>query len=147
MRDMKRSFLLACALAACAAAAHAQVTVTDAWVRGTVPGQTTTGAFMQLRSAADAKLVAVTSPVAKMVEIHETKEEGGVMKMRAREAIDLPAGKAVALAPGGFHVMLMGVGAPLKVGATVPLALVVEAKDGSRATVDVAARVRPPGAP
>ncbi len=87
--------------------ASAQVTVTDPWVRGTVAGQRATGAFMKLTPAADQKLVAAASPVAKIVEIHEMAMDGGVMKMRAIPKLDLPAGKATELKPGGYHVMLM----------------------------------------
>ena len=74
--------------------AAAQVAVTDAWVRGTVTGQKVTGAFMQLKSPTDTALVAVTSPVAKVVEIHEMKQDGGMMKMRAVDKVALPAGKS-----------------------------------------------------
>ena len=87
--------LLIAAIAGAALPAAAQVTVTDAWVRGTVTGQKATGAFMQLKSAADTTLVGATSPAAKIVEIHEMKMEGGMMKMNAVDKLALPAGKAV----------------------------------------------------
>ena len=61
----------------------AQVTVSDAWARAVVPGQMATGAFMRLTSATDATLVDAASPAAKIVEIHEMKMDGGVMKMNA----------------------------------------------------------------
>ena len=123
--------------------AVAQVTVSDAWVRGTVVGQKVSGAFMQLTSPADATLVAVTSPAAKTVEIHEMKMDGGVMKMRALENLALPAGKAVDLKPGGYHMMLMELTQPLKVGETVPLTLTIADKAGNKQTIEVKARVRP----
>src|SRR6058998_22278 len=91
---------------ACALPAAAEVTVKDAWIRGTVPGQKVTGAFMQLSSTADAALVEASSPSAKFVEIHEMKQEGDVMKMKAVDRLALPAGKPVALTPGGYHMML-----------------------------------------
>ena len=75
-------------------AAQAQVTVKDAWVRATVPQQKATGAFMQLQSAQDAKLLSAQSPVAGVVEVHEMAMDGGVMKMRAVPSLALPAGKA-----------------------------------------------------
>src|SRR6266545_8099496 len=121
---------LGAAAALFALAACAQIAVADAWVRATVPGQRTAGAFMQLKSATDAGLVGVSSPIAKVVEIHEMKLDAGVMKMRAVDRLDLPAGKPVALSPGGYHVMLMGVAQPLKEGDRVPLTLVVEDKSG-----------------
>ena len=127
---------------ALAQSALAQVTVTDAWVRGTVAGQKATGAFMQLKSPADAALVDAASPVAKIVEIHEMKMEGGVMTMRAVDKLPLPAGKAVELKPGGYHVMLMDLAQPLKEGDTVPLKLTFEDKAGKKQTQDVKAQVK-----
>lgn len=129
------------------ATALAQVSVSEPWVRATVPQQKATGAFMQLTAAEDAKLVEVRSPAAKVVEVHEMAMEGNVMKMRAIPALALPAGKPVALKPGGYHVMLIDLVVPVKEGETVPLTLVVEGKDGKRTTVDVAATVRPLNAP
>lgn len=137
-----KSFAAGIALAVVAVSAQAQVAVKDAWVRGTVPGQKATGAFMQLTSTSDASLVAVSSPVAKIVEIHTMTMENGVMKMRAVESIALPAGGAVDLKPGGYHVMLMDVRA-LKDGETVPLKLTFADKSGKRTTQDVNAVVRP----
>ncbi len=127
--------------AACAAPALAQVTVKDAWVRGTAPQQRATGAFMQLTSATDAKVVAAQSPAAAIVEIHEMRMDGGVMRMRAVSALELPANRTVELKPGGYHVMLIDLKQPLKEGDTVALTLTVEAKDGKRSTLDVSAPV------
>jgi copper(I)-binding protein len=125
-----------------AQSAAAQVTVADPWVRGTVAGQMATGAFMQLRSATDTTLVDVSSPAAKIVEIHEMKMAGGVMKMSAVDRLPLPAGKAVELTPGGYHMMLMGLAQPLKEGDTVPLKLTLEDKAGKKTTVEVRAQVK-----
>ena len=136
------SALLAALLSAHAAPVAAQVAVSDAWVRGTVPGQMATGAFMQLKSPTDAALVAAASPAARIVEIHEMKMEGGVMKMSAVDRLALPAGKAVELKPGGYHVMLMELRQQVKEGDTVPLTLVVEGPDKKRETVEVKAVVR-----
>ncbi|MBL8359595.1 MAG: copper chaperone PCu(A)C [Rubrivivax sp.] len=133
---------LACALAAGAAAAHAQTTVKDAWVRGTVPQQKATGLFAQLTSAGGGKLVSASSPVAGIVEIHEMAMAGDVMKMRAVTGIELPAGKAVDLKPGGYHVMLMDLKQPLKEGDTVQVTFVIEGKDGKRESVAVKAPVK-----
>jgi len=78
------------------------------------------------------------------VQIHEMKMENDVMKMRAISRLDLPAGKAVELKPGGYHVMLMGLKQQLKDGDTVPVVLVIEGKDGKRETVEVKAPVKAP---
>jgi copper(I)-binding protein len=127
--------------------AQAQVTVKDAWVRATVAQQKATGAFMQLQSAQDAKLVSAQSPVAGVVEVHEMAMDGGVMRMRAVPSLDLPAGKAVDLKPGGYHVMLMDLKAQVKDGDTVPVTLVVEGKDGKRQSVELKVPARAAAAP
>ena len=124
-------------------AAQAQVTVKDAWVRATVPQQKATGAFMQLQSVQDVKVISAQSPVAGVVEVHEMSMDGGVMKMRAIKGLDLPAGKTVELKPGGYHVMLMDLKEQMKEGATVPVTLVIEGKDKKRSTVEIKAPVKP----
>ena len=122
--------------------ALAQVTVTDPWVRGTVAEQKATGAFMRLTAPVDSRVVEARSPVAGTVEIHEMKMDNGVMRMRAMPALTLPANQAVDLAPGGYHVMLMGLKQPLKAGDTVPITLVVEGPDKQRRNIEVSAPVR-----
>lgn len=121
--------LLAMALAAFCGGVSAQtIDITDAWVRSTVPGQMATGAFMKITAKEGATLVGVSSPAAGAAAVHEMKMDGGVMTMRAAPALALPAGKTVALAPGGYHVMLMDLKAALPKGSTVALTLVF--KDG-----------------
>lgn len=127
---------------ACALPVTAQVTVTDAWVRGTVAGQQVTGAFMRLTSPADATLTGVASSTAKLAEIHEMKMEGGMMKMKAVDRLPLPAGKPVDLKPGGYHVMLFDLKQPLEEGDVVALTLSIEDKSGKKSTVEVKAAVR-----
>ncbi len=134
--------LSALALMWAAGGAHAQVTVGDPWVRATVAQQKATGMFAQVTSAQGGKLVAASSPVAAVVEIHEMAMENNVMKMRAVPGLELPAGKAVDLKPGGYHVMLMGLKQQVKEGEVVPVTLVVEGKDGKRESVEVKAPVR-----
>jgi hypothetical protein len=126
----------------CVPWASAQVTVADAWARAVVPGQMATGAFMRLTAATDAALVGAASPAAKIVEIHEMKMEGGVMKMSAVDRLPLPAGKPVELKPGGYHVMLMDLVEPLKEGDTVPITLTVADKAGKTQKIEVRASVR-----
>ncbi|WP_295990964.1 copper chaperone PCu(A)C [Rugamonas sp.] len=112
-----------------ASGALAQVSVKDAWIRATVPAAKAGGAFMRLQSAQDARLVAVRSPVAGVVEIHQMEMAGETMKMHAVAGLDLPAGKPVDLASGGYHVMLLDLKHQLKEGETVPLTLVIEQKN------------------
>ena len=121
MNTLFRTGLLAAALLS--ANAWAQVKIEQAWTRATVQGQKATGAFMKITANQPLQLVAVSSPVAGVAEIHEMKMEGNVMKMRALPALDLPAGQAVELKPGGHHLMLMDLKAPLAPNSSVSLTL------------------------
>jgi copper(I)-binding protein len=131
--------LCACLLAG---AAQAQVVVKGPWVRATVPAQKATGAFMQLEAAADSKLVAASSPVAGIVEVHEMAMEHDVMRMRQIPYLTLPAGKTVELSPGGYHIMLLELKRQAKEGDKLPLSLIIEGKDGHRKTIQTEAVVR-----
>ena len=146
IRVLKARAFVACGLLWCAlwaGSAMAQpVAIRDAWIRGTVAGQTASGAFMSLTSRSPARLVAAASPVAGMVEIHNMKMEGGVMRMFAVDGIDLPANRTVKLAPGGYHVMLMDLKRTLKAGERVPLKLTVELAGGKRETIELDVEVR-----
>lgn len=114
------------------------VEVKDAWVRATVQGQQATGAFMRLTAKDAARLVRVSSPVAGVAEVHEMKMEGDVMKMRAVVGgLELPAGKAVELKPGGYHVMLMDLKMALQKDTTVPLTLVFKDAKGSESKTEI----------
>ncbi|MDO7911395.1 copper chaperone PCu(A)C [Pseudomonas sp. 22-AL-CL-001] len=133
---------LALALASLALPALADTTVSDAWVRATVPHQPSTGAFMTLTASTDSTLVSVASPVAKNVQVHEMTMKGDIMGMRKVDALPLPAGKAVSLDPNGYHVMLMGLNTQVKEGTDVPLTLTVENDKGERQVIEVKAPVR-----
>ena len=122
--------------------AWSQVTVSDAWVRGTVQGQTATGAFMTLKSPADAVFKRAESASADKVEIHEMKMDGNVMRMKAVLQLEVPAGKPVELGPGGYHVMLLGLKKPLAKGDKVVLKLHFEGRDKKAQVVEVQAAVR-----
>ncbi|WP_310609532.1 copper chaperone PCu(A)C [Limnohabitans sp.] len=135
----------------CAVSAFAQsVTVTDAWARATVQGQKATGAFMKITAKDNTKLVGVSSPMAGVAEIHEMKMEKDVMKMAAlSNGLDLPAGKAIELKPGSYHVMLMDLKAPLAKDTTVPLTLTLQDAKGMKSTVELKLLVgmQPPAMP
>lgn len=126
--------------------AQTTVKVEDAWVRGTVASQKATGAFMRLTASANARLVAAQSPAAGVVEIHEMAMEKDVMKMRAVPGLELSAGKAVELKPGGYHVMLMDLKQPLKAGDRVAITLVFEDAAKKRFTQEIQAPVNALGA-
>ena len=125
------------ALLLAAGLAQAQIQVEGAWARASVQGQKATGAFMKLTAKDGAKLVSASSPAAGVTEVHEMKMEGDVMKMRAIPALDLPAGKAVELKPGGYHVMLMDLKAPLMKDTVVPLTLVFKDAKGAESKVEL----------
>lgn len=134
--------LLAATMLTLACGAHAQVAVSDAWVRATVPGQQATGMFATLTATQDSKLVGGSSPAAGTVEVHEMKMEGDVMKMRAIASLPLPAGQAVSLKPGSYHVMLLGLKKPLSDGSSVPVKLVIEDAQKKQSTVEVKVPVK-----
>ena len=143
MKALTASLLMTLA----SSAALAQTTATDPWVRGTVAQQKASGLFVQLTSAQGGRLVSASSPLASSVEIHEMAMDGNVMTMRALpDGLALPAGKAVALKPGGVHIMLMGLKQALKAGDTVPVTLVIEGADKKRETLEIKAPVRALGA-
>ena len=135
------------ALATFATQAHefkaGAITIGHPYARATAAGQPTGGGFMKfVNGGANDKLLSVSAEVSNSVEIHEMKMEGDVMKMRQVDGIELPASKTVELKPGGYHVMFIGLKAPLKVGDKFPLKLKFE-KAGV-VTVDV--NVEAPGA-
>lgn len=123
-------------------AASAQTIASEAWVRATVTGQKATGLFVELKSPSAARLVGGSSPVAASVEVHEMSMTDGVMRMRAIPALNLPAGKAVTLKPGSYHVMLMGLKAPVNAGDVVPVALTIERDGGKPETLTLQATAR-----
>jgi periplasmic copper chaperone A len=138
---MNKSFLLFAAAFA-SVTAHAQVTVDKPWVRTTVAQQTTTAAYLTITSARGGKLVSASSPAAAVVDVHEMKMAGDMMKMRTVDALALPAGKPIEFKPNGYHLMMTGLKAPVKAGDVVPITLVVEDAQGQRETVDVKATAR-----
>lgn len=125
-----------------AGASAADLEVKDAWVRGTVPAQKATGAFMQLSSKGGITLVGVASPAANVVELHEMVMDNNVMKMRAVPRLDVQPGKPVELKPGSYHVMLIDLKKPLSKGEVVPITLKIEGKDKKVENVEVKAEVR-----
>ena len=118
------------------------VKVENAWVRATAPGQKVAGGFMKLTADADMVLVGGTSPIYTSVELHFMRMENGVMEMRQMKEIALPRAKTVSLAPGGFHVMFIGLKGQVKPGQKVPLTLVVKGGDGKEQRLEVAAETR-----
>ena len=137
------TILLSAALINGAATAQT-VTVADAWVRVTVAAQRATGAFLKLTvQGADATLIAVTSPVAGVTQIHEMAMSEGVMRMReVKGGMPLKAGQIFELKPGGYHIMMMDLKQPVKAGDRVLLSLTFKQANGQQTTTQVDAEVR-----
>ncbi len=116
------------------------VTVRDAWVREAAAGRAVTGAFMVIVNSGDTPraLVRGTASVGDTLELHEMKREDGMMRMSPVQRIEIPAKGEAALRPGGYHLMLFGLKAPLTATDTVRFTLTLD--DGS--SVQVAAPVR-----
>ena len=129
-------------IAGAALAQTSPVEITDAWARAT-PGKAENGAaYLTIVSPVADRVTAVSTPVAQKAELHTMSMEGGVMKMRPLEGIDLAPGQPVTLKPGGMHIMLIGLVKPLQAGQSFPLTLSFE-KAGSR---EVAVAVEKAGA-
>lgn len=123
--------------------------VHSAWARATPPKAPAGGAFMTIANAGaqDDALVAAKAGVSKTVELHTHINDNGVMRMRAVPSIPVKAGEKVELAPGGLHVMLIGLEAPLEQGKSFPLVLVFEKAGEITVPVDIQAVGAMGGAP
>ncbi len=132
-----------------AVAAEAQagpLAITGLWARATPPGAPTAAGYLTVAnpSATADRLLAIASPAAATAEIHEMRMENDLMIMRpAAGGVEIPAGGTVTLAPGGLHVMFVGIGAGFRVGETIPVTLTF-ARAGS---VDTVLEVLPIGSP
>ena len=134
---MKRRHLLilssAVALFGLPAAAHdytlGSLKIGHPWARATPPTAPSGGGFLTVTNTGTTadRLVSVSSPAAAQVQVHEMKMDGTIMRMRELEnGLEIPPGATVALAPGGLHLMMMGLKAPLKEATRVPVTLVFE---------------------
>ena len=145
MRSILTKMTFACAALCLSAALYAgtaaeDVQAEDAYVRAVPPGQPNSAAFMSLTNKGDTDhvLVGAESNVSKVAELHTHSMEGGMMKMRPAEKIDLPAGETVKLQPGGLHIMLIGLTRQLSPGEDVEITLVFE--DGSRTSLQASVK-------
>ena len=137
---------LAAALAACRPSQHANdgIEVGDAWARATAPGQEVGAVYLTIHNGTSTgdRLLGGSSPAAQAVEIHSMRIDGAIMRMRRQHGLDIPGGGSAELSPGGTHLMLVGLKAPLAPGASVALSLDF-AQAGRK---DVVATVEPIGA-
>lgn len=146
---MKKISLFAASLlfsAGVFAGAADNVSVQDPYVRLAPPNAPATGAFMVIKNNGDkdVKVLKASNTASNVTELHAHLNEGGVMKMRPVQAIDIKAHGEAVLKPGGLHVMLIDLKAPMKEGDVVPITLTFD--DGSNKQVD-AKVVRPMAAP
>jgi len=133
---IKRRILLPIVVAvlnAATAVAHdykiGSLEIAHPWARATPPSAPAGGGFLKITNTGTTpdRLVSATSPGAEIVQVHEMKMDGSVMRMREVEkGLEIPPGGSVTLAPGGYHLMMMGLKAPFKQGASVPVTLVFE---------------------
>lgn len=125
-----RTLLVAPLLALAGVFAHATdykagtLTIHRPHARATLPGQAVGVGYLTIvNDGPPDRLLAVEAGVSKKVELHTMAMEGDIMRMRELEAVDLPTGRAVEFKPGGYHLMFMGLTAPLKVGESFPVKL------------------------
>ena len=129
-------------LASCSKSGPPDLEISDAWARETVAGQTSTAGYMTIanKGSGDDLLLSVAANAPTQASLHSTTTANGVSGMRPLPAgLAIPAGATVELKPGGTHVMLTGLQAPLRSGETLKLTLRFE-KGGER-RIDV--RVSP----
>lgn len=120
----------------------ADVSIKAPWVRATAPAQKVAGGYLQLSSTTHAKLLKMTSPMASSVELHASSMEGGVMKMRHLEHLEIPAGKVIEFKPGGYHIMFIGLKKQLVEGDQVPLQLLFSDNLNQKHTLEISLPVR-----
>jgi copper(I)-binding protein len=106
--------------------ADESVRILDTWARASILASRPAAAYATIESASDDRLLGVTTPAADHVMIHAIEKDGDVSRMKLVGALAIPAGKRVTLAPGGMHMMLMGLHDKLDEGATFPMTLSFE---------------------
>ncbi|BBJ00257.1 hypothetical protein FGKAn22_19490 [Ferrigenium kumadai] len=143
MTNLLRVGALLAALSLNISAYAGDIQVDGAWSRATAPGQADAMADLSITSKQAATLVGISSTACKSVELHSMTHEGGVMKMREVKTLELPAGKRVSLGESGYHLMLIGLKAPLKAGEAVPLMLKIRAAGKREVNVEAKAEVKP----
>lgn len=117
------------------ALAEESVRVFNAWARASVLASRPGAAYVTIESVSDDTLIGASTPVAKRVMIHAVEKDGDVSRMKHVETLELPAGERITLAPGGMHLMLMGLQDKLSEGTTFPMTLSFE--NAGEITVEV----------
>jgi hypothetical protein len=136
----KIALLLSLMLAQTAFAAD--IKVSNAWMRATAPGQEVAGAFMDITSTVNAKLISASSPAAGKLELHTMSMDKGIMDMHEVTQIDLPKGKTISLAPGSLHVMLFDLKQAMKQGDSIPMTLDIVTANKKHQYINIKVSVR-----
>ncbi len=142
---IRSSGLTLAALLFTSLASASDVKVENAWVRATAPGQKVAGAFMDLTASRNLRLVAAETAASRVVELHTMRMDNGVMVMRQVREIELPAGRTVQLKPGGLHVMLIDLVAPIRESTRTPLRLILRDEKGVEQHLEIELEARRPG--
>lgn len=142
MSKLNRFGWLAAALLVSFASYAGDIGISGAWTRATAPGQDQAGVDLSITSKQPAILIGVSSPVAVSAELHSMTSEGGMMRMREVQAIELPAGKRVNLGESGYHLMLNGLKVLLKEGEAVPLMLSIKVGKQGAVKIETRAEVK-----
>ena len=119
------------------------IQVEGAWTRATLPRQDMAMVYMSITSKQAATLVGVSSAASKTAEMHTMEHKNGVMKMYEVKSIALPANERLEMNLHGYHLVLSGLKAPFKAGATIPLTLNIEMADKRSIKVDVKVEIKP----
>jgi copper(I)-binding protein len=137
-------FIGLCSVAQAQSSSNGSIEIVSPWARATAVSASTGGAFLTIvnKGSTDDRLLSISTPAAGKAELHRTENDNGVAKMTPIDALEVKAGHRIALAPGGYHIMLMGLKAPLKEGESFPLTLTFD-KAG---TIDVMVKVGKAGA-
>ena len=122
---------------ACDVARIGEIEVERAWSRASIGIDRPGVAYLTIRNTgiADDVLTGITTTVADMPMLHETVVTDGIASMPHVMSVPVPAGGMIALEPGGFHAMLMGLNQTLEKGATFPVTLTFQ--NAGAVTVDV----------
>jgi len=115
-----------------------EISISETWSRATVAGQSTAAVYLTIpnKGGGDDKLLNASTPIGQAT-LHSSTMDGGVMRMRPLETLDIPAHSTVQLKPGGTHIMITGVKQPLIAGSRFPLALRFARSGDRRIDVDV----------
>ena len=135
---MATALLFSCSLHAADGATT--MFISDAWMRASLGEVRATAAYLKIenRGAKPDRLMSISTPVAATAQVHDSAMRDGMMRMTPAEPLIIKPGQSVQLSPGGLHVMVMGLKAPLRAGQSAPMILHFE----QAGPVEVQAEIR-----